>query len=153
MDNCRDNESTWHRKADEAWNVWDRLRNLHAEYQPLISSDLDVLVKNLEDMADKARVSYTEIGEGRKIDDKCWIAVRTLQYHVTTNNEYTSRDDALRHVLKLLHTVNQTIDSDSDVALSKQRIEDMIQEKLGADMLAALEREKAYLMKPEDVDF
>lgn len=153
VDYCGENEASWHSKADEAWNVWDRLRKLQSGFQPLLSSDLDKLITALADMADEVRVSYINIGEDRKMDNECWTAARTLQYHVTTNTEFTSRDDALRHVIKLLHTANQTIDSDSDVILSKQRMEEMIQEKLGADVAATLAQEKTYLMKPEDVDF
>lgn len=112
-----------------------------------------MLVKRLGEMADRVRLSYSDIGIDRKIDNDCWIAARTLQYHVTTNTEYTSRDDALRHVIKLLHTANTTIDGDSDVAQCKDRMKKLIQDKLGADVAAMLEGEKVYLTKPEDVDF
>jgi methionyl-tRNA synthetase len=133
--------------------MWDQLRRLNDDLSPLLNNDLGKLSSRLSSLADQMRANYVKVGEGRKIDQECWIAARALQYHVTTNSKYTSRDDALRHVTKLIHTVNKTIDSDSDVASLKELMEDKIQQKLGAEKAAELHKERVYLAKPEDVDF
>ncbi|KAI9655262.1 MAG: hypothetical protein M1829_000675 [Trizodia sp. TS-e1964] len=153
LESCRQNEDMWHRKADEAWAAWDKLRQLHSNFSGMFASRLDELVQSLENKAEEVGKSYIAIGEDRKIDNECWIAARTLQYHVTATTEFISRDDALRHVIKLLGTASQLIDSDSDVARCKQRIRSTLLETLGKDGLATLEREKAYLAQPADADF
>ncbi|KAH8702707.1 hypothetical protein GQ44DRAFT_778542 [Phaeosphaeriaceae sp. PMI808] len=149
----RENEDSWHKTADEAWSMWDHLRNLNSEHQSLLNNNLSNLSAELTRIADGMRANYIIIGEDRKVDSKCWLAVRTLQYHVTTNNEYTSRDDALRHVFKLIHIDNKTIDSDSDVIRLKASIEQLVAEKLGDAKAEELHKEKAYLAIPEDMDF
>ncbi|KAI0015036.1 hypothetical protein F4780DRAFT_128640 [Xylariomycetidae sp. FL0641] len=153
VNDCRANEEHWHRVADEAWANKENLRSLHQRLQPVLGNDLEGLVRNLGRLADQMRANYAKIGEDRTVDNDCWIAARTLQYHVATNTEYTNRDDALRHVLKLLSTANKTIAADSDVARLKQGMKKQIQDKLGVAKAAELEQEKTFLAKPEDVDF
>lgn len=133
--------------------MWDHLRKLNEAHQSLLNNNLSQLSSELIRIADGMRANYISIGEERKVDSACWIAARTLQYHVTTNTEYTSRDDALRHVFKLIHTVNKTIDNDSDVIRLKANIENRVTEKLGDAKAKELHKEKTYLSLPEDADF
>jgi methionyl-tRNA synthetase len=133
--------------------MWDQLRNLNNSHQELLNNNLGQLSSELSRIADGMRANYVRIGEERKVDSACWLAARTLQYHVTTNSEYTSRDDALRHVFKLIHAVNKTIDSDSDVVRLKEKIENSVAASLGEEKKEELHKEKVYLSKPEDVDF
>ncbi|CAM1503210.1 Fc.00g079860.m01.CDS01 [Cosmosporella sp. VM-42] len=150
---CRSNEQNWRSQADAAWNFWDQLRRIRDSFQYLSNCDLDSLMRNLGDLADEMRVNYKTIIDTRQTDNGCWVSTRTLQYHVTTNTEYTSRDDALRHVLKLLHTVNKTIDDDKHVEAFKEGIETAVREKLGTEKAEELHQEKRFLAKPEDLDF
>lgn len=99
------------------------------------------------------RANFKNIDVIRRIDKDCWTAARTLEYHVETNTEYTSRDDALRHVIKLLHTANKTIDEDNTVKTLKEGIEKTLEEKLGAAKAEELHQEKKFLAVPEDMDF
>ncbi|KAG8627216.1 hypothetical protein KVT40_004699 [Elsinoe batatas] len=144
VNSCRENENTWHSTADDAWAIWDHLRNLHSQHQALLYSDLSQLASELTVLADGMRTNYAKIGDSRKVDRECWIAARSLQYHVTTNNEYTSRDDALRHVFKLIDTVNVSIDSDEDVIRLKAAIERSVLESLGRAKADELRREKSF---------
>jgi hypothetical protein len=153
IEHCANWERDIHATADAAWNMWDQLRSLNNNTQSLHNHALDQLLSHLSSIADKMRGNYDKIGEDRKIDRECWMAAMSLQYHVATNTVWTSRDDALRHVVKLVHTVNKTIDSDSDVVRLKEGIESKVREKLGAEKADELNGEKVFLTKPEDVDF
>jgi methionyl-tRNA synthetase len=153
VNTCRSNEAFWHDKDDKARGVWELLCNLHDNFRASLTDDLPKIINKLEELADKMRANYLKVVEIRKVDTNCWIAARTLLYHVATNTEFTSRDDALRHVIKLLQTTNKTIDADADVVRLKEEMERKITEKLGEEKAAELHREKTYLAKPNDVDF
>ncbi|KAF1945148.1 hypothetical protein EJ02DRAFT_451714 [Clathrospora elynae] len=152
IQDCQNNETTWRHHADEAWSMWDQLRNLNNDSQSMLNNDVGQLSSQLSSIADRMRTNYNKIGEDRRADRLCWMAARSLQYHVSTNTEYTSRDDALRHVFKLVHTENKTIDSDSDVAALKERIENSVRDKLGTEKAEELHKAKVFLAMPEDVD-
>ena len=111
------------------------------------------ILGDLDRMSEEMRTVYAKLGEDRKIEEKCWIVVRTLQYHVSTNGEDTARDDALRHVIKLTRTADKLIDDDGDVVRIKASIYQAIKDALVGEKAAALEREKVHLAEPEDVDF
>lgn len=153
IDNCRRNEDTWHKSADDAWAMWDHLRRLNDEHRSLLDNNLGQLSAEITNLVDGMRENYTKIGASRKVDRECWVAARSLQYHVATNNEYTSRDDALRHVFKLIHTVNDSIDSDEDVIRLKASIEGSVREHLGEDKAKELHVEKIFVSKPDEADF
>ncbi|KAJ4348638.1 uncharacterized protein N0V89_010016 [Didymosphaeria variabile] len=153
VNNCRNNEDTWHKSADDAWAMWDHLRKLKDEHRSLLDNNLGQLCSELTILVDGMRANYANIGASRKVDRECWLAARLLQYHVTTNNEYTSRDDALRHVFKLVHTVNDSIDSDDDVIRLKGVIENNVRQTLGDTKAEELHREKVFLSNPDEVDF
>lgn len=146
------NENDWHVLADAAWAFWDRLRNLKGESWGLFNCDTENLVNTLESLAKDMKSNYEKVGLARKSDNDCWVAARVLQYHVTTQTEYTSRDDALRHVIKLLHTINKTIDDDVHVKAFKDAIEANIQGKLGEDKAKDLHQEKTFLALPDGLD-
>ncbi|CZR46088.1 uncharacterized protein FPRO_11535 [Fusarium proliferatum ET1] len=149
--NSRNEEDRRH-EADAAWNFWDRLRNLRSEFQSLPNSDTDSLINTLESLSKDMKANYEKIGLTRKTDNDCWVASRSLQYHVTTQTEYTSRDDALRHVIKLLHTVNKTIDDDVHVQGFKDTIEANLRARLGEEKAKELHQEKKFLPLPDDLD-
>lgn len=133
--------------------MFAHLQALASIFQELLGSRIVALIQNLNDLADGMRANYRNIDMIRRTDKDCWIAARTLEYHVETNTEYTTRDDALRHVIKLLHTANKTIDEDHTVQSLKEVIENTLEEKLGATKAQELHQEKKFLAKPEDVDF
>jgi hypothetical protein len=119
----------------------------------LLGNNLNQLSSDLTSLADGMRASYIKVGERRKVDRRCWFAARSLQYHVETNNEYTSRDEALRHVFQLLHTVNDSIDSDEDVVRLKATIERNVDEHLEKVKAEELHKAKAFIPVPGDLDF
>ena len=149
---CEQNEEKWHRAADASWEQWNQLKRSFAMLDDLDGRMSNVL-GDLDRISEEMRTVYAQLGEDRKTEEKCWIAVRTLQYHVSTNGEGTSRDDALRHVIKLTHTADKLIDDDSDVVRIKASINQTIKNALGEEKAAALEREKVHLAEPEDADF
>ncbi|KAL1602510.1 hypothetical protein SLS60_005926 [Paraconiothyrium brasiliense] len=153
VNNCRNNEDTWHKSADDAWAIWDHLRKLKDEHRSLLDSNLNQLCSELAVLVDGMRTNYANIGASRKVDRECWLAARLLQYHVTTNNEYTSRDDALRHLFRLIHTPNDSIDSDEDVIRLKGAIEHIVSQTLGEVKAEELHSEKKFLSNPDEVDF
>ncbi|KAF5671435.1 hypothetical protein FHETE_4145 [Fusarium heterosporum] len=147
------NEEERRHSADDAWNFWDRLKNIRSQFWSLPNTDTDSLINTLQSLSRDMQANYEKIGLARNTDKDCWVAARSLQYHVTTQTEYTSRDDALRHVFKLLHTINKTIDDDAHVKVFKETIEANIRGKLGEDKAEELHQEKKFLPLPEDLDF
>lgn len=143
----------WQAQAKETSDVFERLLALTSILANLLRLSIGDLVKKLDDLADGMRANYRNIDMIRRADNDCWTAARTLEYHVETNTEYTSRDDALRHIIKLLHTANKTIDEDNTVKSLKEAIESTLEEKLGAAKAQELHQEKKFLAKLEDVDF
>lgn len=152
VDNNARNEQSWHDQADAAWNFWNDLRNLKSDFASLWECRADNLANALGSLVNDTKSNYEKIGMARSVDNDCWIAARALQYHVTTQTVYTSRDDALRHVLKLLHTIDKTIDEDADVKACKDVIEASIMGKLGPDKVKELLQEKKFLELPDEVD-
>ena len=148
---CEQNEDKWHNVADASWEQWNQLNQLAGRLNE-IDRSMSGILGDLDRISEEMRTVYAQLGEDRKIEEKCWIAVRTLQHHVSTNGEDTSRDDALRHVIKLTHTADQLIDKDSDVIRIKASIHQTIKDALGAEKAAALEREKMHLAEPENFD-
>ena len=148
---CEQNEEKWHKVADASWEQWNQLNQLPGKLEH-INRNMSKILSDLDRITEEMRTVYAKLGEDRKIEEKCWIAVRTLQHHVSTNGEGTCRDDALRHVIKLTHTADKLIDDDSDVIRIKASIHQTIKDALGEEKAAALEREKVHLAEPEDVD-
>lgn len=87
--------------------------------------------------------------DGRKRDEHIWLTTRTLDYYVSTNGPDTTRDEVLRHVLMLIGTEDEGVDTDEDVRASKERIEGLVRQKLGAEVYDVLRKEKVYL----DMDY
>ena len=68
-----------------------------------------------------------------------------LDYHVSSNDVDTCRDDIIRHIIKLIHVRVEQVDEDEDVKRSKENIERRMLEVLGRDKVDELTREKKYL--------
>jgi Arc/MetJ-type ribon-helix-helix transcriptional regulator len=149
----RRNLESWQSNVRAASDVFESLQALVSVLQDLAAFRTDSLLENLSNLADGMRANFKNIDVIRRVDKDCWAAARTLEYHVETNTEYTSRDDALRHVIKLLHTANKTIDEDNTVKSLKEAIEQTLVDKLGAAKAEELHQEKKFLAVPEDMDF
>ncbi|KAK1541381.1 hypothetical protein CPAR01_07370 [Colletotrichum paranaense] len=110
------------------------------------------LTRLLDDLFWQMNAEYEKIVEDRKIIERTWVATRTLDYHVSTNDVDTSRDDILRHVIQLIHIRVEQVDEDPDVQRFKENIERRMREALGEALVEELHQERRFLPK-EDVNF
>ncbi|UQC80933.1 uncharacterized protein CLUP02_06419 [Colletotrichum lupini] len=110
------------------------------------------LTRLLDDLFWQMNAEYEKIVKDRKIIERTWVAIRTLDYHVSTNDVDTSRDDILRHVVQLIHMRVEQVDKDPDVQRFKENIERRMREALGEALVEELHQERKFLLM-EDVDF
>ena len=110
-----------------------------------LQSDIDCFFHEMN-------AEYSKLVDGRRRDEHCWSTTRMLDYHVSTSGPNTSRDDVLRHIIQLVNSLDDEIDADKDVQLSKSKIKALMLRKLGDGEYGKLELEKRYL-KTESDDF
>ena len=141
VNNARDYLQSAERKIDALWFAHGSGTQLQAKALSL-QSDLNDDFWNMN-------TEYAKLVDGRKRDEHIWLTTRTLDYYVSTNGPDTTRDEVLRHVLMLIDTEDEGVDTDEDVGASKERIEGLVKQKLGVEVYEMLRKEKVYL----DMDF
>lgn len=113
---------------------------------------IEQLKMTLDDLFWQMNDEYEKIVKDRKIIERTWVATRALDYHVSTNDVDTSRDDILRHVVQLIHMRVEQVDDDPDVQRFKENIERRMRETLGEAKTEELRQERKFLPL-EDADF
>jgi hypothetical protein len=113
---------------------------------------VEALKTTLDDLFWRMNDEYEKIVKDRKIIERTWVATRALDYHVSTNDVDTSRDDILRHVVQLIHMRVEQVDEDPDVQRFKENIERRMRETLGEAKAEELHQERKFLPM-EDVNF
>ncbi|EXF73969.1 hypothetical protein CFIO01_08851 [Colletotrichum fioriniae PJ7] len=136
---------------DNAKRTENDCRNNLSNLQSLIPK-VQELTRLLDDLFWQMNAEYEKIVKDRKIIERTWVATRTLDYHVSTNDVDTSRDDILRHVVQLIHMRVEQVDEDPDVQRFKENIERRMREALGEAQVEELHQERKFLPM-EDVDF
>ncbi|KAK2749618.1 hypothetical protein FQN57_005840 [Myotisia sp. PD_48] len=129
---CENNERNCYYIAEDSRNAWHQLQRFEWEFRAFINSRLPDLFSKLASLRNRIAVIYDRVGRERKINMECWLKCLTFKYHIEILTENTSRDIALRHVNKLIHTANKIIDGDSYVVSLKRGMEDKIREILSS---------------------
>ncbi|EWY94944.1 hypothetical protein FOYG_04092 [Fusarium oxysporum NRRL 32931] len=136
---------------DNAKRTEDDCRNALCNLKRLIPL-VEELKTTLDDLFWRMNDEYEKIVKDRKIIERTWVATRALDYHVSTNDVDTSRDDILRHVVQLIHMRVEQVDEDPDVQRFKENIERRMRETLGEAKAEELHQERKFLPM-EDVNF
>lgn len=136
---------------DNAKRTEDDCRNALCNLNRLVPL-VEALKTTLDDLFWRMNDEYEKIVKDRKIIERTWVATRALDYHVSTNDVDTSRDDILRHVVQLIHMRVEQVDEDPDVQRFKENIERRMRETLGEAKAEELHQERKFLPM-EDVNF
>ncbi|KAK1498175.1 hypothetical protein CTAM01_07393 [Colletotrichum tamarilloi] len=144
VNTCQRNWEDANRGKNDCWNNLSNLQSLTPRVQEL--------TRLLDDLFWQMNFEYEKIVKDRKIIERTWVATRALDYHVSTNDVDTSRDDILRHVVQLIHMRVEQVDEDPDVQRFKKNIERRMREALGEAHVKELHQERKFLPM-EDADF